>query len=133
MPFVTQVTVTLPHAFEEKYLNTFSDTHSDVYLQSSTCSQYKMTEISDCPYMSPLIIHGSISDVELTWVSAFLAKLDGKSGMSIVADHRFTIKDMLHEVVAEFNLPTFMEGRAQLPPEEVQGGRKVISLCIHVE
>ena len=65
-------------------------------------------------------------------VSGFLAKLDHKSGISIMTDHRFTIKDMLHEIVAEFNLPTFMEGRAQLPAEEVQGG-KITSLCIHVD
>ena len=96
-------------------------------------------KISDClhpvgavSYVSPLYV-GSISDVELTRVSGFLNKLDGKSGISIMADRGFTIKDMLREVGAELNMPPFMEGRAQLPAEEVQQGRNIASLRIHVE
>ena len=50
MPTVSQVKATLPHAFKEKYLNTyviidasefFLETPSDLRLQSSTWSDYK--------------------------------------------------------------------------------------------
>jgi len=40
---------------------------------------------------------------------------------------------MLKELNIELNLPPFMEGRKQLPAEEVQEGRKIASLRIHVE
>jgi len=40
-----------------------------------------------------------------------------------MADRGFTIKDMLKELNIELNLPSFVEGRKQLPAEEVQGGR----------
>ena len=72
----------------------------------------------------------------LTQVSGFQAKPDSKSGISIMTDHHFTIKDMLHKVVAEFNLPTLMEGRAhsaQSPGEEVQGGGRSYHCVSNVE
>lgn len=50
-----------------------------------------------------------------------------------MADRGFTIKDMLQELKIELNLPPFMEGRKQLPAGEVQEGRKIASLRIHVE
>ena len=40
---------------------------------------------------------------------------------------------MLKELNIELNLTSFMEGRKQLPDEEVQEGRKTASLRIHVE
>ena len=50
-----------------------------------------------------------------------------------MADRGFIMKDMLKELDIELNLPPFLQGREQLPPEEVQKGRKIASLCIHVE
>jgi hypothetical protein len=77
---------------------------------------------------------GSISDVELTRVSGFLQTLEGKEGISIMADRGFTIKDQLSDIGVHLNIPLFLEGRAQLPPEEVMKGRGIIaSLRIHVE
>ena len=52
---------------------------------------------------------GSISDVELTRVSGFLSTLEGKQGISIMADRGFTIKDMLKELHIELNVPPFLE------------------------
>ena len=46
--------------------------------------------------MSPLYA-GEISDVELTKVSGFLETLDGKAGVSVMADRGFTIQDALKE------------------------------------
>ena len=59
--------------------------------------------------------------------------LEGKNGTSIMADRGFTIKDMLGEIGVELNIPPFMEGRQQLPQEEIQEGRTTASLRIHVE
>ena len=84
--------------------------------------------------MSPLYV-GSISDVELTRVSGFIDALrnQGVSGMSVMADRGFTIKDQVETIGAKLNIPPFLEGRQQLPPEEVQAGRHIASLRIHVE
>ena len=66
---------------------------------------------------------GSISDVELTCLSGFLDKLQDKPGIAIMADRGFTVKDMLRELNIELNIPPFMEGRQQLPYQEVEEGR----------
>ena len=50
-----------------------------------------------------------------------------------MADRGFTIKESLSRLNIELNLPPFMEGRGQLPPEEMQQGRSIASLRIHVE
>ena len=76
---------------------------------------------------------GSISDVELTRVCGFIEELEGKSGISVMADRGFTVKDQLAKVGVELNIPPFLEGRQQLPAEEVRRGRSIASLRIHVE
>lgn len=83
-------------------------------------------------FISPLFV-GSISDVELTRLSGLIQKLDGRGGISIMADRGFTIKDQLHKIGVELNIPPFLEGRRQLPSDEVQRGRQIASLRIHVE
>ena len=142
---------TLPHAFKNKYPTTFAiidgselfiETPSDLCVQSSTWSNYKhhntfkflvaCTPNGAISYISPLYV-GSISDVELTRVCGFLEKLEGRSGISIMADRGFTVKDMLANIGVELNIPPFMEGRKQLPAEEVERGRGIASLRIHVE
>ena len=50
-----------------------------------------------------------------------------------MADRGFTIKDILKVLNIDLNLPPFMERRQQLPLLEVQEGRKISSLRIHVE
>ena len=50
-----------------------------------------------------------------------------------MADRGFTVKDMLKPLNIELNLPPFMEGRQQLRASEVQEGRRIASLRIHVE
>ena len=59
-------------------------------------------------YISPVFV-GSISDVELMCVGGFLTTLQDKPGVSIMADKRFTIKDMLKELNIELNIPPFLE------------------------
>ena len=76
---------------------------------------------------------GSITDVELTHISGQLTALEDKPGISIMADRGFTIKDMLKKLKIDLNIPPFLDGRSQLPPEEIEAGRKIASLRIHVE
>ena len=151
MPTVEQVRGCMPHSFKEKYPNTYAiidasevflETPTDLQMQSSTWSNYKhhntakflvaCTPNGAVCFVSPLYV-GGISDVELTRVSGFIEKLDDKSGVSIMADRGFTIQDQLKAVGVGLNIPPFMEGRKQLPPEEVLRGRQIASLRIHVE
>ena len=71
--------------------------------------------------------------MELTQVSGFLQELEGKDGISVMADRGFTIKGLLKEINVELNIPPFLEGRQQLPADEVKHGRQIASLRIHVE
>ncbi|KAL5484203.1 hypothetical protein EMCRGX_G020662 [Ephydatia muelleri] len=151
MPSVQQVAGTLPCVFKEKFPNTFAiidgseifiETPTDLQMQSSTWSQYKhhntakfliaCTPNGAVSYVSPLYV-GSISDVELTRISGFLTKLEDKPGISIMADRGFTVKDMLETLGIDLNIPPFLDGRQQLPYEEIEAGRKIASLRIHVE
>lgn len=50
-----------------------------------------------------------------------------------MADRGFTVSNMLEEKAISLNIPPFMENRQQLSTEEVQLGRKIASLHIHVE
>ena len=83
-------------------------------------------------YISPVYV-GSISDVELTRVGGFLNTLEDKPGVSIMADRGFTIKDMLKKLKIDLNIPPFLDGQQQLLSEQVQQGRKIASLRVHVE
>ena len=151
MPSVEQVRATLPKAFHDKYETTFAiidasevfiQVPSDLHMQSSTWSSYKHNNtakflIACTPngvicYISPLFV-GSISDVELTQVSGFLEKLDGKKGISIMADRGFTIQEQLQKIGVALNIPPFLNDCKQLPPEDVQKGRHIASLRIHIE
>ena len=90
MPSIEQVQATLPSAFKEKFAKTYAiidsskifiETPSDLFMQSSTWSQYKQhktvkflvacTPNGGICYISPVYV-GSISDVELTRRSGFL-------------------------------------------------------------
>ena len=151
MPSVQQVIGTLPHSFKEKYPSTYAiidaseifiETPSDLHIQSSTWSNYRShntakfliacTPNGAISFISPLYV-GSISDVELTQICGFIQKLEGRSGISIMADRGFTIRDQLAKIGIELNIPPFLEGRRQLPAEEVQRGRNIASLWLHVE
>jgi len=151
IPSIAQVFGTQPADFREKFPTTFAiidgsevfiETPSDLHLQSSTWSQYKhhntvkflvaCTPNGAIFFISPVYV-GAISDVELTRLSGFLDALQGKSGVSVMADRGFTIKDLLKDIGIELNIPPFMEGRQQLPPQEIEAGRRIASLRIHVE
>ena len=148
-PLVEQVAATLPVAFRDKYPTTFSildaselfvQKPSDLFLQSSSWSNYKhhntakfligCTPNGVVSFVSELYV-GSISDVELTKVSGYVDTL--KSGVSVMADRGFTIRDILLEKGVTLNIPPFMDGGRQFSCEEIQRGRSIASLRIHVE
>ena len=91
-----------------------------------------VTPVGAVSFISPLYVV-SILDVELTRVSGFLQLLADKPGISIMADRGFTIQDELDHYKVKLNIPPFMEGRTQLPPNEIKCGRQIASLRIHVE
>ena len=150
VPSVNQVWGTLPTAFKEKFPTTYAiidgsevfiETPSDLTMQSSTWSQYKhhntvkfliaCTPNGAVCFVSPVYV-GSISDVELTRVSGFLEILKDKVGISIMADKGFTIREMLKEINVGLNIPAFLNEK-QFSTEDIQQGRKIASLRIHVE
>ena len=150
-PCMEQVASTLPSAFKEKYFSTYSiidateiflETPSDLFMQSSTWSNYKhhntakaligCTPNGAVTFVSKLYV-GSISDVELTRVSGYLDTMNGKRGASVMADRGFTVRDLLQDKGVDLNIPPFMEGRQQLSASDVKSGRGIASLRIHVE
>ena len=64
----------------------------------------------------------------LTSSSLGYQELEGKDRISVMADQGFTIKDQLKEINVELNIPPFLEGRQQLPADEVKRGRQIASL-----
>ena len=151
VPTMEQVAATLPQPFLEKFPSTYSiidatevfiQTPSDLRMQSSTWSNYKhhntakvligCTPNGVVTFVSKLYV-GSISDVELTSVSGYLKTLDGKDGVSVMADRGFTIRDLLKEKNISLNIPPFLEGRKQLSTQDIKHGRGIASLRIHVE
>ena len=151
MPKVQQVRTTVPTAFKEKFPTTFAiidgseifiEVPSDLHMQSSTWSSYKhhntikflvaCTPNGAICFISPVFV-GSISDVELTKLSGFLEVIEDKPGIAIMADRGFTIKDMLDKLQIELNIPPFLNERKQLPSGEVDQGRKIAAVRIHVE
>ena len=150
-PTKEQVAGTLPYAFRAKYPTTvaiidaseiFIETPSDLMLQSTSWSSYKhhntlkflvaCTPNGSISFVSSVYL-GSISDPTLTKECGFLQKLEGMVGISIMADRGFIIKDSLSKLGISLNLPPFLEGRGQLDPDELQCGRSIASLRIHVE
>ena len=151
LPTVDQVKASMPHSFKEKYPGTYAifdastnfiETLMDLQMQSSTWSNYKhqnkakflvaCTPNGAVCFVSPLYV-GSISDVELTRVSGFVEELHGKSGVSVMADRGFTIQDQLSSIGISLNILPFLEGRSQLPAQEVYRGRQIASVRIHIE
>ena len=82
--------------------------------------------------MSPTFV-GLISDPELTHSSGLLPKLQSKKNISVMAERGFTIQDQLQSTDVSLNVPPFLDGKQQLSSNEVQQGRSIASLHIHVE
>ena len=111
-------------------------------MQFSTWSQYKHQnmaiylvaahQIGAISFVSHVFI-GSISDIELTRKSNFLTILQDKPRISIMSDRGFNTKDMLEYIGIELNIPPFMERCAQLPVKEIQEGRRITLVRIHVK
>ena len=50
-----------------------------------------------------------------------------------MADRGFTIQDQLQSIGVALNIPPFLDGKEQLTTSEVQQGRSIASIRIHVE
>ena len=119
----------------------FIDIPSDLHVQSSTWS-YKhhntakflvaCTPNGAISNISPLYV-GSVSDVELTRVSGFLEKIEDKRGVSVMADRGFRTQDHLEKINVKFNISPILEGHKQMLVEEIEKGRKIASVHLHIE
>ena len=115
----------MSQSFEEKQSSTYAiidgseifiEIKTDLRIQTSTWRDHKHLDtakllIACTPngaisYISPLYV-GSISDVEITKTCGFIEKLEGKAGISIMADHGFMIKDQLTIIGIKLNIPPF--------------------------
>ena len=124
LPTIEQVKGTLPCAFQRSYPDTYAiidgseifiETLSDLFMQSSTWSQYKhhntakflvsCTPNGAISFISAVFV-GSISDVQLTSASGFLVALEDKPGISIMADRGFTIKDSFKKLNIDYGRKT---------------------------
>ena len=109
-------------------------------MQSSTWSQYKhhntvkflvaCTPNRATCFVSPVYV-GSLSDVELTKICGFLDALKDKPGVSIMTDKGFTIRDLLHKINVDLNIPAFLKEKQF--SANVDKSRKIASVRIHVE
>lgn len=53
-------------------------------------------------------------------------------GVAVMADRGFAVKESLAKIGVDLKIPPFMEGRGQLPVDEMQHCRSIASLRIHV-
>ena len=74
---------------------------------------------------------GSMSDNDNVKKSGFLDKLDAED--MILADHGFTITDMLYAKEVDLNIPPFLQGRNRLTVGEEITTKQTARVRIHVE
>lgn len=109
--------------------------------QENTYSKYKaettvkvligIAPQGSCAFVSDAF-EGSISDRELTIQSGFLEKIN--PGDLVMADHDFTIKDLLHEKFADLNIPPFFaESRDTFTAQEELETKIIAKGRSHVE
>uniref|UniRef100_A0A131YVW3 THAP domaincontaining protein n=1 Tax=Rhipicephalus appendiculatus TaxID=34631 RepID=A0A131YVW3_RHIAP len=113
---------------------------SSFVLQSETYSNYKSSNtfkglVGVSPdgtlnFLSPLVT-GSVSDRELVKRSRFL-KLPFEQGDVVMADKRFTIRDLLEPLGVQLNMPPFLR-TPQFTEQQVAQTETIASLRIHVE
>jgi len=143
MPTVEQIWATQPAVFKEKFpamytiidSEVFLETPSDLYMQSSTWSQYK--HHNTVKFLVACALHmlyvRSICGVYFwCWtdkVEWFVGNVEDKPGVSVMADSGFTIKDVLDILHIELNILSFLDGRKQLSASEVDTGRTRLMLC----
>ena len=103
------------------------------YINTSICFFYHhLKEIDWTPSVNQVIstLPHSFNQILSTFINGNLLE---QTKISIMEDRRFTIKYMVKDIGIELNIPSFMEGHAQLQIKEVQEGRRNASVCIHVE
>jgi len=142
MPSTEQVMNTMPQSLKEKYPITlaiigaseiFIETPSDLHIQSSTGVATNIIN-NTYEFLIGCIPNGSVHFPLVCWINIrYSIKCIYYKGKSVMADCGFTIKDQLAAIGVSLNIPPLMEGQQQLPAEEVQQGRNIASLCIHVE
>ena len=150
-PSKSQIQESMPKVFKETYPSTrciidctelFCQRPSSLATQSSMYSFYKshvtykgllgISPSGAITFVSQLY-EGSISDKEIVERSGLMNPNLWEENDSLMADRGFTIKDLLDPLKVELNIPSFLEGRAQLSEDEVKESQIIASVRIHVE
>lgn len=76
---------------------------------------------------------GSISDRDIVIKSGILNPGFYEQGDSIMVDRGFTIQDLVEPMGVNLIIPSFLQGRSQLSPEEIVLSQQIASERIHVE
>ena len=121
----------------------FIQTPCNYLARSQTYSNYKhhctvMYLIASSPLGAVCFISkgwgGRVSDVELVRQSGFMSQKYHYPRDQILADRGFTQQDeFAAQLSVELIIPPFTRGKDQLPAEDVERGRKISSIRIHVE
>ena len=140
---------TMPGAFKECYPKTTAivdateikvNILSSLLLQSQTYSTYKsantfkgLLAISPAGYVTFVssLYTGSIADKELVERSGFLSLL--RRGDEVMADHGFTIAELLAPLGVSLNTPPTLGCHSQMDGTEVVETQQIASLQIHIE
>ena len=140
---------TMPGAFKERYPRTTAivdatkikvNVPSSLLLQSQTYSSYKSTNtfkgllaISPAGHVTFVssLYTGSIADKELVKRSGFLSLL--RRGDKVMADHGFTIAELLAPLSVSLNTPPNLGCHSQMDGNEVVETQQIASLQIHIE
>ncbi|XP_052795620.1 uncharacterized protein LOC128228371 [Mya arenaria] len=121
----TKVFIAAPADFEARNAtySSYKHTHTVKFLVS-------ITPAGAVSFVSPAY-PGKISDKVLTNDCGYLDFI--QHGDVILADRGFLIGDELNELGAELVIPAFTRGKSQLSARDVESGRKISNVRIHVE
>lgn len=118
----------------------FIEKSSNLLVQANTWSNYKHHNtikflIGITPQGTICFISkaygGRCSDKFITEDCGILTKLE--PGDLVLADRGFLIYEAVKSKQAELNIPSFLKGRKQLDPKEVENTRQLANVRIHVE
>lgn len=130
----------MPNCFKEDCFEIRIETSKNLESQSTTWSNYKhhntvkvligITPAGSISYISQAY-GGRISDKALTENCGVLEHLNTDD--VVLADPGFLIEELVGLHMAKVITPTFLKGKRQLDPQDIESTRNLASVRIHVE
>jgi hypothetical protein len=121
----TEIFVELPSEF-----NTQSDIYSQYKHHSTAKGVTGCDTLGRVTFVSDLV-PGKMSDKQLTIESGLLELLE--EGDSVMCDRGFLLEEEFKEIGVELNMPSFLNGRNQLPLAEEHESRQIATFRINIE